>query len=597
MGLLKSLFSNAAGIAMETISETKSQNETRKFITQMQERDAKYAQENEQIYQEWLNHEKTSYFDQKNKGCIESAFASLIDSFTYTGTFDFSALDQLDSSLKQTDYYIDRAKETVAHYCELFIELHGKIRVSVPFIMERIHDLQYFAIEVPALKSLDRHWNVFYPKNIAEASVLADYDTVEDGLHDIQEHFSDTFYSNMNAETGLINQALQLQEATESGDCIKAVSVLLFAPLEMPLYKEIGKALIFLAMQDSDELGTLLYHTYCDISRKFQMLAVPTEEVGENNPFVSAATHEVLPIDYLIAEIIRFSKTGASPELDKYLDDFLRYYPLVCASSGIEQFSILQKVLGHYKMYVYEAKVLEFLVSNGLEHTEKQERRLAFLKSTDYGKASFSDGSSFDNLSVDTKHNELAYDYRFMSWNASDINAFFTHLTGEESTLQLPVVISEWKKKITQKNVIWSLEGMCAYLTGHMRENFGDKYSAKILNCGAVVGDEVEYEPAVYIEENENGKYPWLSFIVMGDQLTMAQVSFSIYALYLPEKDNNCLQATDLIEKNQKFKDRLMVLKQNQNPRIKNYIESITEILISGLDSWLNDNNTSSMYN
>ena len=76
---------------------------------------------------------------------------------------------------------------------------------------------------------IDRHWNVFYPKNIAEASVLADYDTVEDGLHDIQEHFSDTFYSNMNAETGLINQALQLQEATESGDCIKAVSVLLFA--------------------------------------------------------------------------------------------------------------------------------------------------------------------------------------------------------------------------------------------------------------------------------------------------------------------------------------------------------------------------------
>lgn len=32
------------------------------------------------------------------------------------------------------------------------------------------------------------------------------------------------------------------------------------------------------------------------------------------------------------------------------------------------------------------------------------------------------------------------------------------------------------------------------------------------------------------------------------------------------------------------------------HPKIKNYIESINEILISGLEAWLNNNNTSSMY-
>ena len=67
-------------------------------------------------------------------------------------------------------------------------------------------------------------------------------------------------------------------------------------------------------------------------------------------------------------------------------------------------------------------------------------------------------------------------------------------------------------------------------------------------------------------------------------------------ALYLPTKDSQCTQAVDTIEQNQKYQNRLITLKQAQNPKIKNYIESINEILISGLEAWLNNNNTSSMY-
>lgn len=103
-------------------------------------------------------------------------------------------------------------------------------------------------------------------------------------------------------------------------------------------------------------------------------------------------------------------------------------------------------------------------------------------------------------------------------------------------------------------------------------------------------------EPSVYIEATDSAKYPWLSFVVTGEQLTMTQVSFAIYALYLPTKDSQCTQAVDTIEQNQKYQNRLITLKQAQNPKIKNYIESINEILISGLEAWLNNNNTSSMY-
>lgn len=120
--------------------------------------------------------------------------------------------------------------------------------------------------------------------------------------------------------------------------------------------------------------------------------------------------------------------------------------------------------------------------------------------------------------------------------------------------------------------------------------------TTKIKNCGAVLSNEVEYEPSVYIEATDSAKYPWLSFVVTGEQLTMTQVSFAIYALYLPTKDSQCTQAVDTIEQNQKYQNRLITLKQAQNPKIKNYIESINEILISGLEAWLNNNNTSSMY-
>ena len=139
-------------------------------------------------------------------------------------------------------------------------------------------------------------------------------------------------------------------------------------------------------------------------------------------------------------------------------------------------------------------------------------------------------------------------------------------------------------------------DAMQVYLDKYLHENFGDLYTTKIKNCGAVLSNEVEYEPSVYIEATDSAKYPWLSFVVTGEQLTMTQVSFAIYALYLPTKDSQCTQAVDTIEQNQKYQNRLITLKQAQNPKIKNYIESINEILISGLEAWLNNNNTSSMY-
>lgn len=318
-------------------------------------------------------------------------------------------------------------------------------------------------------------------------------------------------------------------------------------------------------------------------------------KVGKDNPFISASTEQILPIDLLIAQSIKSSKSGSPQEVDANLDEFLEYYPLICTSSWEDQLFILQKVFAYLKMYSQERKVLEFLVKNNIPRTEQIDRRLNFLKNLNQNDISNA-ANSIEEFSIQTSDNEIAYDYRFISWTVSEINSYMNLLTSEDKTLDLPMVVAEWNKKIPQKNIRWSTDAMQVYLDKYLHENFGDLYTTKIKNCGAVLSNEVEYEPSVYIEATDSAKYPWLSFVVTGEQLTMTQVSFAIYALYLPTKDFQCTQAVDTIEQNQKYQNRLITLKQAQNPKIKNYIESINEILISGLEAWLNNNNTSSMY-
>ena len=44
--------------------------------------------------------------------------------------------------------------------------------------------------------------------------------------------------------------------------------------------------------------------------------------------------------------------------------------------------------------------------------------------------------------------NAEAYDYRFISWTVSEINSYMNLLTSEDKTLDLPMVVAEWNKKI-----------------------------------------------------------------------------------------------------------------------------------------------------
>lgn len=465
--------------------------------------------------------------------------------------------------------------------------------ISIRFVMQTIHNLQRFADIVPSIRGLDRHYDAFFPVDNADCSFLTDFDSIAEGL-EAAKNDSDNYLAMVGSNSPLSRLAA-LKDILKSEDYVAAVSNLLFADQEVAPYAGMKKMILCLSMEETDEATALLLDTYCTVIMNYLRLSTAKEKVGKDNPFISASTEQILPIDLLIAQSIKSSKSGSPQEVDTNLDEFLEYYPLICTSSWEDQLFILQKVFAYLKMYSQERKVLEFLVKNNIPRTEQIDRRLNFLKNLNQNDISNA-ANSIEEFSIQTSDNEIAYDYRFISWTVSEINSYMNLLTSEDKTLDLPMVVAEWNKKIPQKNIRWSTDAMQVYLDKYLHENFGDLYTTKIKNCGAVLSNEVEYEPSVYIEATDSAKYPWLSFVVTGEQLTMTQVSFAIYALYLPTKDSQCTQAVDTIEQNQKYQNRLITLKQAQNPKIKNYIESINEILISGLEAWLNNNNTSSMY-
>lgn len=594
MGLLGSLFSAAADIAKETITETMNQNETEKFIQIMIERDAQNAEANEKLYQDWLAREKSHYFALKNNRTVQDAFIEVSESFKKTGKFDFGAIDNLNDELKSGEDYKENATVFVNHYCETLIKLYQEYRISIRFIMQTVHDLQRFSDVVPGIRGLDRHYNEFFPVDKADCSVLTGFNGIKEALESIKKDY-DANYVEMIGSSSPLARLAKLPDILKEENYIAALSNLLFSDNDSVPYDDMKKMILGLSMDEMDEANALIHDTYHRIVEDYLRLAVTKEKAGDNNPFLSASTQEILPIDLLISQAILASKAGVTPEFDINLDNFLEYYPLLCTSSWDEQLFTLQRAFAYLKMYPQERKVLEFLVKNNVPRDEQVDRRLNFLKNFDQNSSGTSN-SNIEEYAIQTSDNEVAYDYRFVSWTVSDINSYANLLTSEEKTFDLPMVIAEWNKKIPQNNIHWSTDAMLVYLDKYLHENFGNQYISQIKKCGAIISNEVEYEPSVYIEPTSDARYPWISFVVTGEQLTVTQVSFSIYALYLPEQDSQCCQVADVIEKNQKYQNRLVTLKQGQNPKIKNYVESINEILISGLEAWLNSNNTSGMY-
>lgn len=305
----------------------------------------------------------------------------------------------------------------------------------------------------------------------------------------------------------------------------------------------------------------------------------------------------VQPIDVVVAQAIRLNRTnmidGINDDLTDFIDELISHYELNKGFAASEQMGILAEVFAYLKAYKQESIVLEAMVANGVPRTEQQEARLSFLRNGGGSRA-----ESFAPKTIefaDDNDDTLAFDYRSMSWSENDLKSYFDMLSGTKKLPNAPLVVAEWVKNIDANGIEWHPENVINQVANAISSNLGDELIVKLINAGIILEGDTDYIPAIVLNDNGKGKYPWLGFVLMGDQVTKKQIALSIYALYYPENDFS--GEDSIYERNNKSLTRMLTLTKKQNPRINNYISTIESLLVDTLENWFNkDSNDDDIY-
>lgn len=247
----------------------------------------------------------------------------------------------------------------------------------------------------------------------------------------------------------------------------------------------------------------------------------------------------------------------------------------------VAQYNILQAVFNSFGAYKQEEAVLEAMARNTVRMTTEQQR-LGFLKSqthhsstiratANYVSTSFPDGE-------EPHDDKLLYDYRIMTMNDSEVGTFFNNLSMKNATTSMAIVVDEWNKTIESKGIEWDEIEAQKYIDTMLSSNFGNRYKTEVIDSGAYVEGWEEYLPSILVTDCSPKGYPWLSYVISGDQMMANQVTLSIYSVYLPQKDH---LSESIYERNSGIYSKVQLLKKRQNPRINNNIKLIVDLIIN----------------
>ena len=259
-------------------------------------------------------------------------------------------------------------------------------------------------------------------------------------------------------------------------------------------------------------------------------------------------------------------------------------------SQDPSQFNILQKAFEYFQAPEQEKIVLEAMFRYNVPRTSEQEQRLAFLNR----------GEGFtikipDEV-VKKGDKTLIFDYRTSKWGIKEIENYVDNFTFNSRSMDIPVVVESQEHNLSVSLVKWDEEDVMQFLQRCLLENFGERYDVQIIEAGAVLESGTDMLPAILISEKNNFMkgYPYLGFVVMGEQLTMRQLNLSIYVLLLPNRIEH--QETSLQKANTEILNNIIMVKEKQNPRINNYISTVNNILTSELQAWLNGQSSTDIY-
>lgn len=576
-------------------------SDSKKNMEYWSERCAQIEMEKEKEYQEFIG-EFTEKVDTEMQTWVVLNILQEIEQSPHAER-NYLVLNQLPDYYKESmamDYLTSICKDKTYQNCVYAFYVENKSLVETMRMLKPLMDIKTIKEEV---RYSLKHYEYLSQDGQDIRSVLTDEEDIEAAFQRIKEAKN---FSQEQCERGeeviqeTISDRDRLQELFDKKDYQKMFNIFSKAEFNEWIFDYFKNFLLYIAFQDNNSSRiTDSYDFTKDLVNKL-FRASRVEEILENDNFERTYKMIRIPItDMIIADAIRYNKAGMIDSINDDLEKFLKYFPVKKEEADMSQFEVLRKVFAMLKAYKQEKMVLESMITHNIPRTDFQEKRLTFLRNSSvHGWGIDSLGRKSPQI-IDSEESKegMVYDYRSMSWNESDIMAYLNSLSAEDKTLKTPMVVDEWNDNLNTNNIEWDQDDFAIALTRCLKENFGDKYLQKSVRSGVLMDGDVDFEESLLILEDQRKqpRYPWLHFIMSVEKLTLNQVLFSIYTLYDPNDDYK--DDGDIFNRNAQIANRIIGLKQRQNPKINNYINVMKNVIVEELEKYLNTtSNESTIY-
>lgn len=235
----------------------------------------------------------------------------------------------------------------------------------------------------------------------------------------------------------------------------------------------------------------------------------------------------------------------------------------------------------------YEELTLELMFKNKVTIPENKLKRLNALKNGTFIK-------TFDFYNENTDKKIFLYDYRMSKLSSTDIVSYFNQMVRENNIFINNYVIDEWSKTITTSISNWNIYEVKNNIEKKFDESYGDAVRVEILQSKPA-GDEFSQPMDTLVirtcSNNSSINFHGIAVLVLGEQLRKNSIMLEIFTvvenIYDTKVDvkqvNNCV-------------NKILSVKENQNPRLNNYLQSIKAEVIDQLEAWFNCQNTNNIY-
>ena len=519
----------------------------------------------------------------------------------FHGFKDFKELNKLSSAARANPYYLEelmRTSETAMNYYTYLLlhyeinyryfaevllwlvqcpELASKYKPLTEKLGDIINGRSYFDSETGFHERID--W-INNSLNRAPDRVIAGVSKLTEAVKSIPHYKSDTNYEKAFSERVFEGVAENYLKGAELERTLRILTDTYYKENEAAIKSVPAYMIYFATVKERTEEVIAAEKDVHFLYAIFYQPRTESDELKKEGIQVRETN------DLLIAKSLIFMRSGL---LEKVNDELQHYLYEIQNEDMIddiqEQFLMLQRFYQEYGMKKQEEMILVAMLDRGMVLSSELEMRLQYLHK------GFKNTINIFNENSDT--NNFAYDYRSVGWSRQELSQYMDELTMTQQVLRMPLVVDNWEKNINAIGVRWDISYIKTNIEELLAQNFGEEYICQELKAGAVTEMGIELEDSVLITEN-SGNYPWLAFLVTGEQVTRRQVSIAIYAIFMPERLG--LSETKKEKQNSEILNWIISIKEKQNPKLNNRIQTIQALLVERLEQCINQKTGDSIY-